>query len=154
MKGADVASRRRQQGIAAIEFAILFPVFFLICYAIVTYSLLFVGQQTLTLAAEEGARSAVAYQPASSVATALSLRQSSACSTVANVLPSLTANSTCTTTVSTCASGTLQFQCLQVSVAFNYAAKPFVAPLPGLPTPAVLRGTATVQLNPATLTSS
>ncbi len=50
---------KKQQGAAAIEFAILFPIFFLIFYAIITYGLIFAAQQTLTLAAAEGARAAV-----------------------------------------------------------------------------------------------
>jgi Flp pilus assembly protein TadG len=45
---------KKQQGAAAIEFAILFPIFFLIFYAIITYGLIFAAQQTLTLAAAEG----------------------------------------------------------------------------------------------------
>lgn len=51
----------RQTGGAAIEFAIVFPVFFMIFYAIVTYGLIMVAQQSITLAAEEGARAALRY---------------------------------------------------------------------------------------------
>ena len=58
-------SVRLQKGAAAIEFAILFPIFFLIFYAVVTYGLIFAAQQTLTLAAAEGARAAVRYPAAS-----------------------------------------------------------------------------------------
>lgn len=52
---------RKQAGNAAIEFAIVFPIFFLIFYAIVTYGLIMVAQQSITLAAEEGARAALRY---------------------------------------------------------------------------------------------
>lgn len=38
---------KRQQGAAAIEFSILFPIFFLLFYAIITYGLIFAAQQTL-----------------------------------------------------------------------------------------------------------
>ena len=51
----------KQKGAAAIEFAIIFPIFFIIFYAVVTYGLIFAAQQTLTLAAAEGARAAVRY---------------------------------------------------------------------------------------------
>ena len=61
MKGIFVQFKK-QQGAAAIEFAIIFPIFFLIFYAIVTYGLIFAAQQTITLAASEGARAAVRYQ--------------------------------------------------------------------------------------------
>lgn len=46
--------QRGQKGAAAIEFAIIFPIFFLIFYAVVTYGLIFAAQQTITLAASEG----------------------------------------------------------------------------------------------------
>lgn len=50
-----------QAGGAAIEFAVVFPLFFMIFYAIVTYGLIMVAQQSITLAAEEGARAALRY---------------------------------------------------------------------------------------------
>ncbi|MGH8806716.1 MAG: TadE/TadG family type IV pilus assembly protein [Noviherbaspirillum sp.] len=34
---------QRQRGIAALEFALVVPVFFLICYSILTYGLIFVA---------------------------------------------------------------------------------------------------------------
>ncbi len=49
----------RQQGASAIEFALVFPLFFLIFYAIITYGLILVAQQSVTLAAAEGARAAL-----------------------------------------------------------------------------------------------
>ncbi|SAL37881.1 TadE family protein [Caballeronia udeis] len=54
--GRSRAGRRVQRGSMAVEFAIVFPLFFLVFYAIVTYSMIFVAQQSLTLAASEGAR--------------------------------------------------------------------------------------------------
>ena len=54
-------SWRRQHGATAVEFALVFPLFFLIMYAIVTYGLIFAVQQGLTLAATEGARTALNY---------------------------------------------------------------------------------------------
>lgn len=51
--------RQKQHGGAAIEFAVVFPVFFMMFYAIVTYGLIMVAQQSITLAAEEGARAAL-----------------------------------------------------------------------------------------------
>lgn len=56
-----MAIEARQKGAAAIEFAIIFPIFFIIFYTVVTYGLIFAAQQTLTLAAAEGARAAVRY---------------------------------------------------------------------------------------------
>ena len=61
MKGGCMKIQVKQKGAAAIEFAIIFPIFFIIFYAVVTYGLIFAAQQTLTLAAAEGARAAVRY---------------------------------------------------------------------------------------------
>lgn len=68
-------NRQRQRGNIAIEFAIVFLLFFFVFYAIVTYSLIFVAQQSLTLAAAEGARAALRFQPnAQTVNQSLALR--------------------------------------------------------------------------------
>jgi Flp pilus assembly protein TadG len=62
LKRIDVRRVHAQRGATAIEFALLFPLFFAILYAIITFSLIFVAQQNLTLAAEEGARAALNWQ--------------------------------------------------------------------------------------------
>lgn len=51
---------RRQRGAAAIEFALLFIPMFALFYALVSYGLIMALMQGMTLAAEEGARAAVA----------------------------------------------------------------------------------------------
>lgn len=50
---------RRQGGSVAIEFAILFPLFLLILYAIVSYSIVFVAQQGLHSLSADAVREAV-----------------------------------------------------------------------------------------------
>jgi len=55
--------RRRQRGAALIEFAFAFPVFFLLVYALLAYGILFTLQQSMVLAAEEGVRAAIAFDP-------------------------------------------------------------------------------------------
>ena len=67
--------RVSENGTAAVEFAIVFPVLFAVLYGIVTYSVIFVAQQSLTLAAEEGARAALNYQNAADAAAALTACQ-------------------------------------------------------------------------------
>ena len=79
---------KKQQGAAAIEFAFLFPIFFLIFYAIITYGLIFAAQQTLALAAAEGARAAVRYPSVPTGGTMtkpaqLQARLTAACATAA-----------------------------------------------------------------------
>lgn len=52
--------RKRQRGAAAIEFALIFIPFFALFYALVSYGLVMALLQGMTLAAEEGARAAIA----------------------------------------------------------------------------------------------
>ncbi|WP_355662074.1 TadE/TadG family type IV pilus assembly protein [Halomonas salifodinae] len=51
---------RNQRGAVAIEFVILFPLFLVIFYAIVSYSVIFATQQTLHSLSSEATRAAVA----------------------------------------------------------------------------------------------
>ncbi len=146
------ALRHRQRGATAVEFALVFPVFFTVMYAIVTYSVIFVAQQNLTLASEEGARAALNYQKATTVAAAVGLRAAAACTTATNMIVGLIRTATCTPTPTTC-SFDATMQCIAVKLTYNYAANPLVPTLPffGLVLPNTLTSTATVQLNPVTL---
>jgi Flp pilus assembly protein TadG len=147
------ARRRTQLGTMAVEFAMVFPVFFLVFYAIVTYSMVFVAQQSLTLAASEGARAALRYQPgATSAASALALRASAACATATGLVNWLAGSAPCTATYAGC-SFDATMQCVSVALNYNYASRPLVPPLPliGLPVPARLTASAMVQLNPENL---
>lgn len=58
-----VSLRRRQRGAVLIEFAFVFPVFFLLVYALLAYGITFMLQQGMVLAAEEGVRAAIAIDP-------------------------------------------------------------------------------------------
>ncbi|NML32264.1 TadE/TadG family type IV pilus assembly protein [Paraburkholderia antibiotica] len=149
MPRANPARARAQRGIAAMEFALVFPLFFLILYAIVTYSLILVAQQNLTLAASEGARAALNWQSNSSMSDALSKRATAACNAANLVAVTLVQSMQCTTTTTACGPGNAM-QCINVSLSFNYRAHPLVPTLPllGLTVPNTLSGNATVQLNP------
>ena len=56
MKKAAASSRRCQSGVAAIEFALLFSVFFALIYALATFGAVFYTQQAVSRSAEDGAR--------------------------------------------------------------------------------------------------
>ena len=56
----NVRSIKCQRGAAAIEFALLFVPMFALFYALVSYGLIMALMQGMTLAAEEGARAAIA----------------------------------------------------------------------------------------------
>ncbi|WP_269618424.1 TadE/TadG family type IV pilus assembly protein [Zhongshania sp. BJYM1] len=51
--------KQRQKGAVAIEFVFIFPVFFLICYAIIVYGLAFLLVQNFTYSSEEVLRAAL-----------------------------------------------------------------------------------------------
>lgn len=162
---------KKQKGAAAIEFAILFPVFFLIFYAIITYGLIFAAQQTLTLAAAEGARAAVRYPvqlPANT--TQLTARKNAACAMANGALDWLRKMGTGLGATSCMDSSTgdaagiyvsssdcsgispsTGFSCVNVRINYSYASSPLIpklfGPLLSLPTPDVLRGGAVAQVS-------
>ncbi len=55
-------SARWQRGVYAIEFAMVFLIFFALLYGIICYGMLFAFRTSLQNAAEEGARAALRYQ--------------------------------------------------------------------------------------------
>lgn len=57
------ASRFKQRGGVAIEFALAFPLFFTLFYAIVGYGLVMTLEQSLTQASKEGTRAAIKADP-------------------------------------------------------------------------------------------
>ena len=161
-------SVRLQKGAAAIEFAILFPIFFLIFYAVVTYGLIFAAQQTLTLAAAEGARAAVRYPAASgggsstNKAAQLQARLTAACAglgsaacgnTVSNAAGLYATSGLCGTGAAsfTASSDPSKVNCVTMQVNYNYATAPLIprllGPLMSLPTPNILRGQAVAQIS-------
>ncbi|WP_211472396.1 TadE/TadG family type IV pilus assembly protein [Collimonas humicola] len=140
-----------QRGVAAIEFALVFPVFFMLMYGIITYVLIFLAQQSLALAAEEGARAALRYTTAD--------RGTIACSTATQLVSWLGSGTggaplaTCTPTGPvTCALpvGTTA-QCITVKVSYPYGTQPLVPLLLGslmsVAVPTTLASSATVQIN-------
>ena len=155
--------KKYEQGAAAVEFAILFPVFFLIFYAVVTYGLIFAAQQTLTLAAAEGARAAVRYPAQLPANTSqLAARKNAACAMANGTLDWLRkmgsglGGSSCIDSSTGDAAGiyvssgdcagissSTGFSCVNVRINYSYASSPLIpkllGPLLSLPTPDVLR---------------
>ncbi|MGF7134226.1 Flp pilus assembly protein TadG [Paraburkholderia sp. EB58] len=141
--------RLRERGTAAVEFAMIFPLYFMILYAIVTFSVIYVAQQNLTLAAEEGARAALNYQTATSTANALAARAAAACTAASNMVTSLISSANCASSWTTC-SYDATMDCVKVTLTYNYASSPLVPniPLVNFALPASLVSSAMVQLNP------
>ncbi|WP_179403641.1 TadE/TadG family type IV pilus assembly protein [Burkholderia guangdongensis] len=146
--------RRCQRGATAVEFALVFPLFFVIFYAIVSYGLIFAIQQSLTLAAAEGARAALnyVYESNGSSSQALTDRASAAQTTAKNMTNWLPNVSVQTPTPGPC-SYSASMYCVTVTVSYPYSTHPLVPPLPllGLVMPAALTSTATVQIDPVNI---
>jgi Flp pilus assembly protein TadG len=53
-----MSAAHRQRGVAAVEFALVFVILFSVLYALATFGAVLYTQQTVTRAAEEGARAA------------------------------------------------------------------------------------------------
>lgn len=161
-------SLRQQRGVAAVEFAIIFPVFFLILYAIITYSLIFALQQVFTLAAEDGARATLVYQApaagctgATCVAGALTARANQACPTIVKDVGWLGAqvesvvSRDCVAPVPvSCQVNNVSMYCMTVTVDYPYNSTTALIPiLPFMSSvmPGQLGGQAVVQIDPGTL---
>lgn len=69
---------RRQAGAYAIEYALVFPVFFALLYGTLAYGMIFTMRLGLQHAAEEGARAALRYQLPVPGLTQLTLREAAA----------------------------------------------------------------------------
>lgn len=59
--GCGAGQSERQCGVYAVEFGLVFLIFFLVLYAVLTYGLIFAAQQSLNHAAEDSARRALAW---------------------------------------------------------------------------------------------
>ena len=157
----DPSLPRRQRGIAAMEFAIVFPVFFSLFYGLVTFALVFLAQHVLTLAAAEGARSALRFQPAATQSIALAARSVEACSTATALVTWLPGSSggtpsvACAVTTPACIYDATLI-CMQVNLTYAYGQHPLVPLIPFALSllPANLYGAAAVQINPINLTTS
>jgi Flp pilus assembly protein TadG len=145
------ASRRRDKGVAALEFAIVAPLFLTLVLGIVYYGTVFALQHVLTLAAEEGARAALRYPLTTNggtTASTLNLRVAAAAQTARAMLPTSMSSLVSSTNIAqpvTCTlpSGT---QCVQVTL--SLPTRSILPTVPMVPIPAVLTGSAMVQLSP------
>ncbi len=151
---------RWQTGSAGIEFVLVFPLFFMIFYAITNYGLIFTAAQLMQYAAEEGLRRSIDYVDEECLFSAAScssdeVRQevlSETRAVIGNVAQGSNAGSlgtlfgqslddALTITASEDSSG----GCCVLSLVYNYADFPFVPPLV-LPVPAQLNITANLSL--------
>jgi len=72
------AKPRLQRGAAAVEFAFVFPVLFLLIYGVIVYSYIFMLQESINYAAQQAAEAAVAVKPDAAGYDALATAQARA----------------------------------------------------------------------------
>lgn len=144
---AHFSSRSFQRGVIAVEFALVFTIFFTLLYAIVGFGIILVSKQTLTLAAEEGARAALRY-PGIGNSTAVRLANARAAAEAASAWLPAAGRVPATALAESCSYGALV--CVRVNVRYNYAARPLLPNLPlfGMIFPSMLDSTAVMQLGP------
>jgi len=158
---SPTATLAPQRGMAAIEFALVSGVFFLMFYFVVTYGAVFVVQQSLSRAATEGARALLTSE--FSPSSAPGLRVSSMIApeqlgkdAAARVVTWLSdfrqtrsqpAIAPVVTAAPSCAAG---MACRTVTVSYpNYSSYPLIPSLlPASAMPQSLSASATVQLDP------
>ncbi len=124
-----VAARSRQNGVVAIEYALVF-IFGLLPLLLLTLSgvLIFAAKQSLTLAADNGARAALQYSPSNAA------RQATACAVASESMQWLLnfsgetpdcADGPIVVSTIACPSNA-SLMCVQVVTSFDYAAHPFI----------------------------
>lgn len=131
-------TRRDERGGAALELALIMPVFVFILYALIAFGVAMATKHSVTSAASEGARAAIG---APDYATAKTQAQSK----ITTVLGA--ANGRYTVTIPSSATTCGTHSCISVTVAWDYAGHPVLPSAPGLGVvmPNSLTSTAVVQ---------
>ncbi|MBR8312076.1 pilus assembly protein [Burkholderia dolosa] len=133
---------RWQRGATAVEFAIVFPLFFTVFYAILSFGMIFLIQQSLAAAASEGARAGLTYAPS------LAARMTNAQTAAQNVLGWLNIN-TPQVSAPQCSYDTSNppaLYCLTVTVSYSPEAWVSTMPFVGTIVTRPLTSTAVVQI--------
>lgn len=155
-----MAYERRQKGISAVEFALAFPLMFLIFYGVVTYALVFLVQHTLSNAVAESARALLRYQSmdGDTVDSRITLACQSAQSNM-QWLIRLRGGGDCVSDFNNngnfffniqgneCAPGAPEgYTCFYVTGVYDYKAKPLIPRIYLLPIPSKLNAYAETQV--------
>ena len=142
--------RRREAGVAAIEFAMVLPLLVAMVLGIVYYGMVLALEQTLTLAAAEGARAALRYPPGApdgSVAATQSLRVTAARQTALAALPdSIQRSLAGTGEIASADVCPAPAETVCVNVTLRLPVASVLPPVPFVPVPDMLTGSAVAQL--------
>lgn len=150
--------RRREKGAAAVEFALVAPLFIALVFGIISYGFMMSFRQGISQAAAEGAR-VFAVAPSGSPTTkgeaiAAINRSLSSYGVTCTAAGTLTKNGnnagTCTvpSTATACANNAAA-KCVKVTINYSYRANPLIPSFPGLgiTLPQNLAYDTTVQVN-------
>ncbi|GAA1739263.1 TadE/TadG family type IV pilus assembly protein [Aeromicrobium alkaliterrae] len=153
-----VRRRHREDGSAAVEFALIAPLFIALLFGIISYGYMLSFRQGISQAAAEGAR-VFAVAPAGSptlkadAVAAVNRSLSSygiTCTTTGTLKKGASTVGTCSvpSTATACANNAAA-RCARVEITYSYRANPLVPSFPGLgiTLPQTLRYDTTVQVN-------
>lgn len=153
-----IRRRHRENGVAALEFALVAPLLLALLFGIISYGFMLSFRQGISQAAAEGAR-VFAVAPAGSSTTkadsiaAINRSLSSygiSCTTGGSLVKDGKSVGTCTvpTTATVCSNNALA-RCAKVEIRYSYRANPLVPSFPGLGIvlPQTLHYDTTVQVN-------
>ena len=139
-------SHRSERGASAVEFAIVVPVFLLFLVGIIQYGTIFLVRNQMTQAASDAARVAVtsSTMSAAETAAATALAQDLQHDGV-GLMSAGCSNSavSCTAVPATSCSAPAGYECLQVTITYDYSKDPVIA-IPLLPTPTTITASSTV----------
>lgn len=137
---------QRQDGVAALEFAIVSMVFLVLLFGILTYGFIFGLDQSMNHAAEEGARAAISTTTDAAAIT-------KAHDTAVNRLRWLGSNIQSSDVVATVVTGATEcdpndatIKCIKVTITYPWDTRPIIPKFPGLPVPTQMQAVAIVEL--------
>ncbi len=135
----------RQDGVAALEFAIVAMVFLVILFGILTYGFIFGLDQSLNHAAEEGARSAISAPSSVGETLALTKAHDTAYQRLGWLGSRIQSTDIVATLLNPCPNDAA-VKCVQVTITYPWGARPIIPKFPGLMTPSQLQAIAIVEL--------
>lgn len=138
--------RRREDGAAAVEFALVAPLLILLSFGIISYGYLLSFRQGMSQGASEGARAGAVWGAAYSTSQDTA-RIAAAKTQINNALGSYgvscTSGATCNVTIAACGTA----KCVTVEVSYPYADDPLTPAFPLVPLPDTLTYTATARVS-------
>jgi Flp pilus assembly protein TadG len=136
---------QRQDGVAAVEFAIVSMVFLVILFGILTYGFIFGLDQSMNHAAEEGARSAISAPTSPGETLALTKAHDTAMNRLSWLGSRIQSSDVVATLLDPCPNDAA-VKCVQVTITYPWDTRPIIAKFPGLPTPTQMQAVAIVEL--------